>query len=170
MVEHLVSSIMIMHWHLCRRDAGGAHPVWRVLRVSRGHCVWPLLGGAAVWHHQLWQHWPVHVDSLPVHHSRGMDRHALLGSWLPRKNLAVVLLCHHGCSWFLLCHESHSWCALWRVFQGKRKVPVPWWLSEVESETTNGGGFAGLHGLDIKGNTNLYFCNIKTIIIFRRKT
>ena len=136
---------------VCRGDAGGANTLRGLLRVSQRHRVWLLLGGASVRHHKLRQHRPGHADCLPVHHSRGLDWHALLGPRLPGQDLAMVLLCHDGHPRLLLCHEPHPRCPLWRVLQRERKGSVTRRLPEAESETADGGGPAGLHGLDLQG-------------------
>ena len=74
-----------------------------------------VLGWAPVWDYKLRQYRPVHVDGLPVHHSGGLDGHALLGPRLSGQDLAMVLLCHHGRPRILLRHESHSRCSLRRI-------------------------------------------------------
>ena len=65
----------------------------RPLHLPQRHGVSRVLGGAAVGHHLLRQLRPGHAHSLPVHHARGMDRHALLGTWTGSRTINSVHQC-----------------------------------------------------------------------------
>ena len=64
----------------------------RPLHLPERHGVSRVLGGAAVGHHLLRQLRPGHAHSLPVHHARGVDRHALLGTWTGSRTINSVYI------------------------------------------------------------------------------
>ena len=69
-----------------RWDDGGAQSLRRDIPVSEWYRVSRVLGGPTVGHHLLRQLRPGHADGLPVHHSGGLDGHALLGKLLRWRN------------------------------------------------------------------------------------
>ena len=81
--HHWMLSMWQFDWATCggRRDDGGPQSLWWDLPVSQRDGVSRVLGGAAVGHHMLRQLRAGHADGVPVHHSGGMDWHALLGEY-----------------------------------------------------------------------------------------
>ena len=77
-ILHLAWDVMML---FCRWHDGGPQPLWGDFHLPERNGVPGVLGGTTVGNHVLRQLWSGHADSLPVHHTRGLDRYALLGEW-----------------------------------------------------------------------------------------
>ena len=76
---------------MCRNIRGRRQPVWSRIRVWKWHLLWQGVGGTQLGHHQLWQLWPGHADSLPVYYHGGVDRRHVWCKWQRGSSVVAIV-------------------------------------------------------------------------------